>query len=221
MASELWSDVLDVYMHFDMEAFCQWDLFQQKTFFLRAIYQCLEAYAEKYGWDRELGRQTYEKILALSITFDRLWKKPVRNRATGLSAQTHVTYFNSIELSIVVSDKDKSFNKTKLIAKLPGTIGALEDAHGKLAWFDNDRVRLYRKNERDYWEYDVRNDEVSFYFARAERGDPHGQYDLGVMYLDGYLVFPNREKALYWLHRAADQNFKRAIRRLEKLEQQT
>jgi TPR repeat protein len=58
---------------------------------------------------------------------------------------------------------------------------------------------------------------VDFHFFRAESGDAHGQYDLAKMYLDGYLVDKNLDKALYWLKKAADQKFKRAQSLLENL----
>ena len=219
LKSQLLLEVLYVNVYFDLVAFSQLDFFRQKQFFLECIYKCLINYADKYGWDREHCEKIYRKILKSSITFDRMWGKPVKSRTKGFSAQIHARYFNTIDLSIVIIDKENTPIRTKLIATLPGAIGALWDACGKLVWQDDHSLRLYRENLKDFWEYDLLSDEVRFFFARAENGDAHGQYDLGVMYLEGYLVFPDHEKAVYWLRLAAEQKFRRAITRLAIIEE--
>lgn len=211
--------ILDVYYHFDLAVVGTYELAAHKEFFLQSILDCQDAYAEEYGWDREHCHRVHRKIAESGIVFDRFWGKAVRSRKTGWRVQAHVTYFDTIDLTLVVSDKTGAVVRRKLIAKLGGTIASLWDAYGRLVWEDENRVRLYRRNGRDYWEYDLRSDEVRFCFPRAESGDPQGQYHLGRMYLEGTLVFADRQKALYWLQQSAKQGYKHAINLLKRLEQ--
>ena len=60
--------------------------------------------------------------------------------------------------------------------------------------------------------------QIDFLYAPAEEGNPHGQYQLGKMYLDGdQWVAVDPVKARYWLVKSADQGFARAKRLLEDL----
>jgi TPR repeat protein len=61
------------------------------------------------------------------------------------------------------------------------------------------------------------NERLTFHFPRAEKGDAHGQYELAIMYLNGRTVERDAEQAVYWLEKSATQNFRRAVRLLEKL----
>ena len=57
-----------------------------------------------------------------------------------------------------------------------------------------------------------------FLYAPAEDGNPHGQYQLGKMYMDGnQWVGVDSVKARYWLAKSADRGFARAKRLLEDL----
>ena len=54
--------------------------------------------------------------------------------------------------------------------------------------------------------YDQRQDyerAFTFYTIAAEQGNPISQYNLGIMYKDGRGVDKNKEKAIFWLEKAA------------------
>jgi len=219
LKSVLLLNVLHVYVYLDLKAFVRYGRgYERRRFYLDSILACMNAYADEYGWDRVYYLEVYRRLLSTSITFDRFWKKAVKCDETGCRAQVHVSYSDSIDLRIVVFDSTNTPIRSKLIARLAPTIGALNDAHGDLIWSSTTEIRLYRENKRDFWRYDLATDVVDFVFPRAERGDPHGQYDLGMMYLQGYLVFPDREKAVYWIRQAAEQGFTRAAKRLALIE---
>jgi len=219
LTSRLRLSVLEVFVHLDIAAFSQYELGAKKRFFLDSILRCMTAYADTYGWDTARCLAVHKGILEAGIEFDRYWGKPVAKKAKGLTARAHVRFSESVDLSIVVCDTHGEVVARKPIATLPGSLGAIDDACGKLIWHDDTHLRLYRANGRDYWEYDITTGESHFCFPRAESGDPQGQYHLGVMYLHGHLVSQDRERALFWLRRSAEQNFKQATELLQQLEQ--
>ena len=54
--------------------------------------------------------------------------------------------------------------------------------------------------------YDQRQDyerAFTFYTIAAEQGNPISQYNLGIMYKDGRGIDKNKEKAIFWLEKAA------------------
>ncbi|WP_321864606.1 hypothetical protein [Pseudomonas paraveronii] len=65
------------------------------------------------------------------------------------------------------------------------SLGLFESLLGVVEWVDDQTIRLFQVNKRDYWEIDTTSKEVRFHFPRAESGDAHGQFDLGKMYVDG------------------------------------
>ncbi|WDI41496.1 hypothetical protein [Bremerella sp. P1] len=210
-------DVLDVGYYLNLNQYVTQVDHQRKQFFLSSIHETLLAFAEDYGWDRSQCTQVYERILANGIVFDRWWEKPVKHRGSGRTAQCHVSYEDNVVLSIGVRDKNgELLHKTRL-ATLPGTMGAVTSACAKLEWLDEAHLRLWQENQRDYWDYDVEADEVAYHYVRAERGDPHGQYDFAQMYFRGYIVDRDDGKALFWLTKSAEQNFGRAIKLLAKI----
>ncbi len=128
-----------------------------------------------------------------------------------------MSYEKDVVLSLEVCDKQGDPLRKPRLATLPGTVGAITHACGKLQWLDNGHVRLWQENQRDYWDYDVEAGSASYHYPRAERGDPHGEYDLAQMYFKGYIVDQDEAQGLYWLRRSADHDFGRAKKLLKKL----
>lgn len=57
--------------------------------------------------------------------------------------------------------------------------------------------------------------------GRAEQGDPHAHYELGLRYEAGALdVTSDPDKALYWLRKAADNGNLLAMKRLAEIYEQ-
>jgi TPR repeat protein len=86
-----------------------------------------------------------------------------------------------------------------------------------IRWQNDTHVLIYQENARDYWSYDINESELTFHYPRAESGEPQGEFELGLIYLSGRMVTMDREKAVYWIKRAADKGYKHAIRKLERL----
>lgn len=207
---------LDVNVYLDVNTLRAMDVSSQKRWFLDSIMICLENFAGQFGWDIEHCRATHARIVHGGIVFDRSWGKRARWKRTGVSAQMHISFYDDIELSVDLLDRDGAVRRRQWIARLPGAIGAVTGM--TIAWADDVRVQVWMDNKRDFWEYNTESDEVVFHYPRAERGDAHGEYDFAKMYLDGYLVSRDVERALYWLRRSAAQKFGRAVHLLAKLE---
>lgn len=111
---------------------------------------------------------------------------------------------------------DTISNSKILFLELPlGTKGLLKFYIKKVKWTPSGQLLIYHSNNRDYWEYSPVTQELCFHYPRAESGDPHGQYDLGLMYQNGKGVLKDEEKSIYWLKKAAAQGYSRAIKKLE------
>ncbi|MGU3685188.1 hypothetical protein [Citrobacter portucalensis] len=56
---------------------------------------------------------------------------------------------------------------------------------------------------------------MDFHFERAEKGDAHGQYDLGIMYLHGNsFLIRDEKKACFWLNKAAENGYTKALKHI-------
>ncbi|BDR57661.1 SEL1-like repeat protein [Xylocopilactobacillus apicola] len=99
----------------------------------------------------------------------------------------------------------------------PG-LGLIDLCLGVLKWKNEHVVLLYQNNKRDYWEINITTKETDFIYEPAISGNPHGQYNLAISYLEGKLGLSNNmEKAIFWLNKSADQGFSKAIKLRNKL----
>jgi hypothetical protein len=217
LRAEEFLNVLCVDMFLEVARLQEKSDLEQRQVFLECILVAIKSAGPTYGWDLEHAEEVYQRILADGILFDRAWGKRVKLAGSKQSVQAHVRYSHAIELTLNILNAQQEVVQSALVATLPGTIGALLDAYGTLSWTSDKVVRLQRTNQRDYWEYDLAANAVRFHFARAEAGDPHGQYDLGRMYLDGYLVPQDEALARHWFEQAAAQGFGRAQTALARL----
>ncbi|MCL1853876.1 MAG: SEL1-like repeat protein, partial [Peptococcaceae bacterium] len=123
-----------------------------------------------------------------------------------------------LNIGVTINEKDSHAEKWIPIIRIGIGLGLFESLLGELMWQDNDTVLLYQKNKRDYWEIDTEKDTVVFHYPRAEKGDPHGQYDYAKMYIDGWLVAQDFDMAVQWLKKSAAQGFGRAVKLLNRIQ---
>jgi len=123
---------------------------------------------------------------------------------------------DSIDVYFALKDVYNGITKVHF-NKLPLSLGSLDNILGGFIWENEDIIKLTNSNKRDFWQcatYILKNE---FHYQRAEGEDAHGQYDLGLMYLEGTGVLQSKEKAIFWLKKSAEQKFGRALKLLEKL----
>lgn len=166
-----------------------------------------------FQWDTAPARVAWRKITTAGYKAFERWKKPVWRKDRRQFAQAWWRYEDKITLGIDLQGETRG---DIIFAVLPG-LGGLWDALGSLRWQNNHIVQLWRKNRRDYWSYDLLSERVEFVYGPAQRGDPKGEYDLGRMYLDGFVVQQDPAAAHYWISLSAAHGLERAKKHLEQL----
>ncbi|WP_456787115.1 tetratricopeptide repeat protein [Cellulomonas sp. P5_C5] len=132
-------------------------------------------------------------------------------------ARTHWRIEDRARIFIEVLDRGGAVIKERLVSDLPPSVRAVEGVLGRIS-LTGRVVQLHHENARDYWSYDIDADELDFHFIRAEAGQPHGQYDLAMMYLEGRPVLRDPEAARQWLQLAAEGGHAPAARTLARLD---
>ena len=212
-------EVIVVYCSFDCPAVAKMASHEQKEYFVQAIENVFREFSPKYGWNMGLVLAATARMRECDLRFDRPWGKPVWQRSRKQSAQLRMIFETRVSLFVEIFDKTSAFEKRLFIVELPASVYLAAQAIGKLKWLSETELQLMHKNNRDYWLINLESESVEFHFPRAESGDAHGQYALGCMYQDGDLVPEDRELAIHWLSKAAEQGYKQAVQRLAKLEQ--
>ena len=211
-------DVIAVYCSIDCSSVAQMSPHEQKEYFVQATENVFREYSSKYGWDMGVVLAATKRMRECGLQFDRPWGKPVWHRSRKMAAQLRMTFETRVSLYVDITDKTSSSEKRLFIVELPASVYFAAQAIGKLKWLSETELQLMHKNNRDYWLINLETESVEFHFIRAESGDAHGQYALGCMYQDGDLVPQDRDLAIHWLRKAAEQGYKQAIQRLAKLE---
>lgn len=174
------------------------------------------------GWDLEALDAVLRETAARDYRFAGTGSKSRWNPGRTCSVAVEWRTTDRTSLGFTVTRKGDQPRWVPFLTSAIG-YGKIAGALGKFGWQDDRHALLWHKNRRDRWRLDVETLEVEFLYAPAEDGNPHGQYQLGKMYLDGAgitWVEQDADRARYWLRKSADQGFARAKHLLEKLEQE-
>lgn len=93
----------------------------------------------------------------------------------------------------------------------------------ELQWQDDSHVIIKRafgygfKKTSDHWIIGI-NGSIDYYSPKVENTavDPHGLFDLGILYWEGKAIMQNKDKGLELIKKAADLNSKHAQKWLER-----
>jgi TPR repeat protein len=188
-----------------------------KNAYVNEVTEVLLRLGNHYGWDIQKILELKAEIVRRNYKFYGAFgacKSSPDRRNTAQVAWTTDDYIN---IGVNIKNK-KSNNEIRVpIVSVTIALGLFETLCKKFLWVDNNTIRIVQKNMRDYWNVDIVQKTSTFHYPRAENGDPHGQYDFAKMYIDGWLVEQDMEKAVIWLEKSAAQGFKRAIRLLERI----
>ena len=169
------------------------------------------------GWDLDALETVYRGVKDVDYRFNGTWAKPKWNLRRSCAVGVEWRTGRQLELGFTVSPKGGETRWLPFLAS-PIFLGKINAAAGKLVWEDNRHALLWHSNKRDRWRLDTETLQVDFLYAPAECGNPHGQYALGKMYLEGKSwVSEDHARALYWLRKSAEQGFARAQRLLATL----
>lgn len=170
----------------------------------------LRELGEERGWDLAALDAVYRQVIDADYRFNIVQHEPKSNPARTCAVGVEWRTGQQLELGFTVTLKGDDTQWVPILSS-PIGLGKIDTAAGKLAWQDDHHVILWHQNKRDFWRLDLRTSEVGFVYKPAEDGNPHGQYQLGKMYLDGgSWVERDETNARRWLQKSADQGFARA-----------
>lgn len=215
-------DVVTIYRHIDVKEYGALSASDKNKNGNELIRSSLVAVFGNDPQAVEIVNNIHVSIEKNDFSKEAYWGKAVQSPNKALKAQIFYSLSHKLDVYLHVFNRKGDRIRSKLLWSLrPQYID-----FGSLIWSGDSELRLYEKiidrrsvnadiNNRDYWSYDIERDILEFYFHRAETGQAHGQYDLAMMYWKGWEKHPaDREKALYWMRKSADQGFGRAVKML-------
>ncbi len=202
-------DVVRVHKFIDLEKYKSLDEIGKKKYHLDLFNEALTSFFYQKGWDLGNWDKVYERIVDSKFVLKGYWGKSVSSPNRDHTAIPYFYFKDRLELYLEISENKKEGKSKILFAMVSPSIGSLKSSLKKVKWKDNNTVQVLYEGGKDYWSINV-NGDVQFFYERAEKGDPHGQYDLGMMYLTGKSVLRNKSQALFWLKKSAEQNYTRA-----------
>lgn len=179
------------------------------------IHEALVSLAVLKGWDVAPLHKLHAEIVKCGYSFSGTSGRSVKNPSKTLSAAMAWRTNDYIDIGVLVQEGDS--DTFIAVSSIGISLGLFESLLGSIVWVDDQTLRLFQGNQRDYWEIDTKSKLVKFHFARAEAGDGHGQFDLAKMYINGWIVEQDMENARYWLERSAAQDYTRATKLLQRI----
>jgi hypothetical protein len=181
------------------------------------INEALLSLATLKGWDTDPIHKLHAAIVKRGYQFSGTSGRSLKNPSKTLTASAAWRTDRYINIGALVQGPKNTPDEFFTATRIGISLGLFESLLGVVEWVDDQTIRLFQVNKRDYWEIDTTSKEVRFHFPRAESGDAHGQFDLGKMYVDGWIVEQDFEQARQWLERSATQGFSRAVRLLQRM----
>lgn len=209
-------DYVNILIGIDFSIINKLELIESRKTLIEVLLKGLFQLCEIKRIEKNMFEKTMIKIEELNFSFSTyLYKKPIKNkRYTANIFFTCTDAFN-----IYLEYKNDIITNQIHIGKLPlGNNNIINFYYKSLSWYSDNTIKILQSNSRDYWEYNIVDNQLFFHYPRAENGDAHGQYDLAMIYLEGrFGVLENKETALKWLKKSAYQGFKRAINKLKEI----
>lgn len=195
---------------FEAERFSGLGETEQRLYYLQRIHSGVTRCAAHFGWSPEPFVAAYERIVREEFQFSFYWKKPISSpdRQWKASALVQVSPLPGRLYLVFLDSRQREVRRVLLSAGVNGP-GIVEFLLGKIRWEDQRTVRVEHQNGRDYWLCPV-DGPWQFHYPRAERGDPHGSFELGRMYFEGRYVLRDQPRGLELIKFAADRGFKHA-----------
>ncbi|WP_339522993.1 SEL1-like repeat protein [Pseudomonas sp. EL_65y_Pfl2_R96] len=162
------------------------------------INEALLSLAALKGWDNDPIHRLQAEIIKRDYRFSGTSGRSLKNPSKTLKATVAWRTDQYIKIGVLVQGSKNTPEAFFTATRISVARGLFESLLGPVEWVNDQTVRLFQVNKRDYWEIDTTSKTVEFHFARAESGDAHGQYDMAKMYLDGWIVEQDFERARRW-----------------------
>lgn len=206
-------DVLVIDSYLDIEKLNFKEKIEIYKYILDNIYDNLKFISYYKHIEISKFEEIYKEIIDKNFVYSGVILK--NKKSPNKSHTASILFYFENEISIWLDIDNGIKRKNFPIRK--SYLATYKTSFDKLEWVDDNLIKIWNKNKKDYWSYNLSEDKLEFYFERAEKGDAHGEYDLGMMYLEGRGVFADKEKAIYWLKKSALQNYVKAKKMLEKI----
>lgn len=204
-----------VFESFDGPHYRALSLSERRRYFLDRIHSALLRCARQFGWETKQLDAARARILQDDFRFHFFWKKPVASPDRRTKVQAFLDVTDQTRVYLIFFDRRMQEQKRVLLYTLELGPGIPDYVLHHIEWLDERTVKITQKNGRDYWTCTIDGD-PTFHYPRAESGDPHGEYDLGRIYLSGRLIPLDRERGLKLIESAAAKGYAHAIRFLER-----
>lgn len=208
--------IASVFESFDFASYRSLGRPERAPYHLDRIHTALIRCGREFHWDTGPLDRARDLILQNEFRFCFFWKKPLSSpdRRTKVQAVIDVTDQARIYLAFFDGRMNPQRRVLLCTSGIGSGVGEME-LH-RIAWLDNQTVQVTQRNGHDFWTCTTDGDPV-FHYPRADHGDPHGEYDLGQIYLEGRFVRQDRQRGLKLIESAARSGYKHAIRSLERL----
>jgi len=211
-------DIVLVYKYLDIQDFLRRSSVDKRIMLAELVHDAMCAVACEHQVDPAILEPIRTKVVERLPNFKGWLTAEKFNASKECSARLYFNYGKSIEAGCDIrrpkSPVAKKDSDIILFYHAP-ILEPVVKIFSKLSWVDNSRVIVPRKGTADFWRIDVDEEISEFVFDRAISGQAHGLYDLGLMYLNGNLVLPDRKKAKLLLEEASRKGYKKADRILE------
>ncbi|MGV3756214.1 MAG: hypothetical protein ACO1QS_12600 [Verrucomicrobiota bacterium] len=209
-------DIATIEHPFDLARFTCLPATEQPRYVLDALHRAVMAAGHHFHWPLAQAQAAYDRIIREKFQFRFLWTKPKASPDRKLRAQVEVDFADTVRLSVVFLKPDGEVVLRQPLSLLPPGMGAVAFVLGKLAWRSPTTFQITHENGRDHWLCGT-DGSLRFVYPRAERGDPHGLYDLGRMYLEGQYVLRDPAQGRQLIEEAARQGWPPAREYLRKI----
>jgi hypothetical protein len=211
-------DVLSVTHPFDPSVFVGVDDARRRDTLGALVRAALVEVAAERGWPTGPVDAAHRSCQATDWRWRGRWGTAVTDRDRRRRAWLEFDFTGlAVLVTVCVHDLGAAGHTATPLCRLPATFAALKAHVGGLSWTPQGQLRIAHARGQDWWLIDPDHHTITFGSPRADRGDAHGQFDLGMIYNEGVLVPRDVDRARGWLQKAADQNFTRAHHRLAQL----
>ncbi|MCD6051217.1 MAG: hypothetical protein K0Q55_2620 [Verrucomicrobia bacterium] len=186
-APSLVLDIATIERPFDLAQFTSLPAADQPRYALDALHSAFTTAGHHFHWPLARAQEAYDRIVREKFQFHFVRAKPKASPDRKLRAQVEVDFANTVRLTVVFLKPDGEVHLRQPLSLLSPGMGVVNYVLDKLAWISPTTLQITHGNGRDYWLCGT-DGFLRFIYPRAERGDPHGLYDLGRMYLAGQYV---------------------------------
>jgi hypothetical protein len=223
--TELFSSVT-IYCKIDWVVFSKLPINEKPLYLIELCQKEITIFVQKANWNIAPFETAYNKIKSNRGLFREHWKKTVVSPDKQQKAQIY--FEDDYERNGTYVDfTDKKGNLINRVQFTPRGYSVYCQDVGAIKWCDCSHVQIYYiqtpragadyiGNTRDYWIIGI-DGTVEFHYPRVEeeQPNPHGLFNLGIMYWTGGTLLQDKGKGIELIRQSANLKFKHAQKWLE------